>query len=95
MPASAPAVIPHKMPDSGPRKAARFNEIISERINDNPKILPLLNCLMVSSDSLFSFIHAPAKSRGEYHKPPIIKNDTAATSTARKLIWDNSIGFNL
>jgi len=82
----SPVINPVKAPIntslSGPRNNANTNDMIKEKINEPPKIFAILLFFRVSSVKLFSTIQAFA-NKTEYHRPPMMKADNAATNTAK------------
>src|SRR5687768_11890216 len=91
-PASAPAATPHDRFVVGPaRNIARFKDIISAKRNDQPNMRALLKVCTSASVKLLTRIQALPKSNGEYQRPPSMNVETAAASTASKLIVEKSI----
>jgi len=93
IPAKRPASAPHEAVVAGvARKAAKLAELISANKAVKPNIFALLAlALMCSLVRLLSVSHALPNKIGEYHNPPTIKADKAATTTAGQLISEGFI----
>src|SRR5580693_9642319 len=86
-PARKPAVAPQTAVVLGPaRKAARFAAMITAKISVKPKILNMLLLPKSASERLLADIQAWPNKALEYHSPPRTKVETAAATTASKLI---------
>ena len=83
-PVRAPAVIPQLTVVPGAAKnIARFTDIMSAKMKDQPNIRALLNVAKSDSEKLLTRIHTLPKSSGEYQSPPRMKVESAATRMAR------------
>lgn len=91
-PARKPAMIPQTISVSGlDKNIARLSAMIKENKKENPKILAILPSLTCSSEKPLARCQALPNSRGEYHKPPKTKAETAAAITANQLMIIESI----
>src|ERR1700742_3120733 len=86
-PASAPAIIPHKIVVLGSAKnMARFADMTSAKMNDPPKARALLKPATCSSLNPFTRIQTLPNNIGEYQRPPMRNVERAAAKTASQLI---------
>src|SRR5436190_3722265 len=86
-PARSPAVSPHfQFVLLSPRKNARLYEMIQASTSVNEKVLSGLALATCSSVSPAARCQALKNNRGEYHRPPMIRLNSAQTKTARWLM---------
>src|ERR1700752_1103817 len=82
-PARKPAVAPQAAVVLGSaRNRARLAAMSSEKMNEKPKILPVLPFCRSGSVNQHSAIQERPKRAGEYHSPPRTKVEIAAATTA-------------
>src|ERR1035441_5770610 len=87
-PARKPAVAPHDALVLGSaRNAAKFADINSAKMNERPKILPILLLFRSSCVKLLADIQTRPNNAGEYQSPPIRKVETAAGTPASQFKW--------
>ena len=86
-PASSPRVIASPNAGVGPSQHAKVNAAMSENTKLTPNTFAGCPAPALVSDPVSRFQTLPS-SMGEYHSPPTRKLDTAATSTAARLICD-------